>query len=66
MAGILGFKVALCLSYLRILTNSSRRYRQIVWVVLSLCIAGHLAGILLLIFLCSPVCTSPTRPPHTT
>ncbi|OBT65555.1 hypothetical protein VE03_05031 [Pseudogymnoascus sp. 23342-1-I1] len=55
MGGILGFKVALCLSYLRILTHSNRRYEQIIWLVLITCTAGHFGGILLLIFLCKPI-----------
>ncbi|RFU27368.1 hypothetical protein B7463_g8972, partial [Scytalidium lignicola] len=55
IAGILAFKVSLCLSYLRIITTATRNYRRIVWLVLITCIAGHLGGILVLIFLCSPV-----------
>lgn len=63
VAGILMFKIALCLSYLRILTNSSVRYRQIIWTVFYACIAGHVAGILVLIFLCSPVWDFSPYPP---
>ncbi|KAH8807846.1 integral membrane protein [Xylogone sp. PMI_703] len=55
IAGILAFKVSLCLSYLRIVTSSTRTYRRVVYLVLITCIAGHIAGILVLIFLCSPV-----------
>ncbi|KAL3421351.1 integral membrane protein [Phlyctema vagabunda] len=55
IAGILGFKVSLCLSYLRILANSSRGYRHVIWLVLVACVAGHFGGILVLIFLCSPI-----------
>jgi hypothetical protein len=55
VAGVLGFKVALCLSYLRILTHSSREYKQIIWLVLIACVAAHFGGILLLVFLCKPV-----------
>lgn len=55
MAGITGFKVALCLSYLRILQNTNNRYRIIIWIVLISCVFGHLAGTLILIFQCSPV-----------
>lgn len=63
MFGILGFKVALCLAYLRILSHGQHRYRQVVWCVLLSCIVGHVAGTLILIFQCSPVSdhlTSPT------
>lgn len=55
VAGILAFKVSLCLSYLRIVTASTRTYRLVVWIVLATCIAGHFGGILVLIFLCNPI-----------
>ncbi|KFZ11174.1 hypothetical protein V501_04875 [Pseudogymnoascus sp. VKM F-4519 (FW-2642)] len=55
MAGITGFKVALCLSYLRILNKSNKAYRKFVWVVLITCVLGHLGGTLVLIFQCKPV-----------
>ncbi len=55
MAGITGFKVALCLSYLRILSQHTLNYRKIVWVVLVTCALSHLAGTLVLIFQCKPV-----------
>ncbi|ELR05656.1 hypothetical protein VC83_02952 [Pseudogymnoascus destructans] len=55
MAGITGFKVALCLSYLRILNKSNKTYRKFVWVVLVTCVLGHLGGTLVLIFQCKPV-----------
>lgn len=57
MAGITGFKVALCLSYLRILNKSNKAYRKFVWVVLITCVLGHLGGTLVLIFQCKPVHT---------
>jgi len=54
--GILGFKVALCWAYLRILKTSQKpRYRALVWTVMIACIIGHVAGALILIFQCSPV-----------
>jgi len=56
MFGILGFKVALCLAYLRIMrTTSNKTYRYVVWIVLGACTVGHVAGTLVLIFQCSPV-----------
>lgn len=55
MAGITGFKVALCLSYLRILNKSNKTYRKFVWVVLITCVLSHLGGTLVLIFQCKPV-----------
>lgn len=57
MIGILGFKVALCLAYLRILSNGQRTYRYVVWFVLVACILGHIAGTLVLILQCQPVST---------
>lgn len=57
MAGITGFKVALCLSYLRILNKSNKAYRKFVWVVLITCVLSHLGGTLVLIFQCKPVHT---------
>ncbi len=54
--GILGFKVALCWAYLRILKTSQKpRYRALVWTVMIACTIGHVAGALILIFQCSPV-----------
>lgn len=54
--GILGFKVALCWAYLRILKTSQKPgYRALVWTVMVACIIGHVAGALILIFQCSPV-----------
>ncbi|RMZ85028.1 hypothetical protein DV738_g147, partial [Chaetothyriales sp. CBS 135597] len=56
MAGITGFKVALCFAYLRI-TNSGHnsRYRIFIWSIMAFAILSHLAGTLVLIFQCSPV-----------
>ena len=54
--GILGFKVALCWAYLRILKTSQKpRFRAFVWTVMIACIIGHVVGALILIFQCSPV-----------
>jgi hypothetical protein len=61
MMGILGFKIALCLGYLRILSRGQRLYRLTVWIVLGACVLGHLAGTLVLILNCNPVrSTSPS------
>ena len=57
--GVLGFKVALCVAYLRILSHGQRSYRIIVWVAMITCIAGHVACTLVLIFQCRPVSSSP-------
>ena len=54
MLGILGFKVSLCLAYLRLL-SSQRAYRRITWAVLIACTLTHLGGILVLMFQCKPV-----------
>ena len=54
--GILGFKVALCLAYLRILkTSSNPRYKALIITIMIACILGHVLGALILIFQCSPV-----------
>ena len=54
MLGILGFKVSLCLAYLRLL-SAQRTYRRITWAVLITCALTHLGGILVLMFQCKPV-----------
>ena len=60
MLGILGFKVSLCLAYLRLL-SAQRTYRRITWTVLVTCALTHLGGILVLMFQCKPV--SKNTPP---
>jgi hypothetical protein len=51
-----GFKVALCLSYLRYLSNTNKRaYRITVWSVLAFCVATRVAIIGGLIFNCRPI-----------
>lgn len=56
MVGITGFKVALCLAYLRIVPpNKKRTFRPMIWLVLVACVLCHLAGILILVFQCLPV-----------
>ena len=56
MFGILGFKIALCIGYLRILqTSSNPKYKATIYTTGVLAIAGHLGGTLVLIFQCSPV-----------
>jgi hypothetical protein len=57
--GVLGFKAALCVAYLRILSRGQHLYRIIVWAVMITCIAGHVACTLVLIFQCRPVSISP-------
>lgn len=59
MIGILGFKVALCLAYLRILSHGQRAYRYVVWLVLVACVLGHIGGTLVLILQCQPVSCAP-------
>jgi hypothetical protein len=55
MAGILMFKVALCLEYLRILPVSKRGYRLFVKMVLVFAVAAHFTFTIVLLFNCSPV-----------
>lgn len=56
MAGITGFKVALCIAYLRIVPPKDRRvFNPLIWVVMVTCILGHLGGSLVLFFMCTPV-----------
>lgn len=56
MIGILGFKVALCWAYLRILKASPNpRYKVLILIVMAGAILGHLVGTFILIFQCSPV-----------
>ncbi|KAM5465020.1 hypothetical protein MauCBS54593_006653 [Microsporum audouinii] len=56
MAGITGFKVALCIAYLRIIRHSSEKsYRHVVRGIMIFTILSHLAGTLVLFFQCSPV-----------
>lgn len=56
MTGILGFKFALCLAYLRILKASrNTAYKIVTWIVLITCGVGHILGVFLLIFQCRPV-----------
>ncbi|KAI4160081.1 MAG: hypothetical protein LQ342_006032 [Letrouitia transgressa] len=56
MFGILGFKVALCFAYLRILKASPNpRYKALIFVVMVGAILGHVAGTFILFFQCSPV-----------
>ncbi|KAI4242737.1 MAG: hypothetical protein LQ352_007180 [Teloschistes flavicans] len=56
MIGILGFKVALCWAYLRILKASPNpHYKILIFIVMVGAILGHVAGTLVLIFQCSPI-----------
>ncbi len=55
MFGITGFKVALCLAYLRIVPPSKKLFKPLIWGVLVTCVLAHLAGTLVLILQCSPV-----------
>ena len=55
--GIAGFKAALCISYLRLLAGSGRKgYTLLVWAVMIISTLGHIAGTLILILRCQPVC----------
>ncbi|CAP95479.1 Pc21g05820 [Penicillium rubens Wisconsin 54-1255] len=54
--GIAGFKASLCLSYLRLISGTSKRlYRVVIWVVIAASTLGHIAGALSLLFNCTPV-----------
>ncbi|KAJ5952342.1 uncharacterized protein N7479_010755 [Penicillium vulpinum] len=54
--GIAGFKASLCLSYLRLISGTSKRnYRGVIWIVIAVSTLGHFGGALSLIFNCSPV-----------
>ncbi|KAI4113472.1 MAG: hypothetical protein LQ345_005558 [Seirophora villosa] len=56
MIGILGFKVALCWAYLRILKASPNpHYRTLILVVMAGAIVSHVAGTFILLFQCKPV-----------
>ncbi|KAL8930423.1 MAG: hypothetical protein Q9208_000607 [Pyrenodesmia sp. 3 TL-2023] len=56
MLGVLGFKVALCLTYLRILHGSPNRfYKFLIKAVMVAAIVGHLAGTLILLIQCIPL-----------
>ncbi|KAJ5248618.1 hypothetical protein N7468_000069 [Penicillium chermesinum] len=57
--GIAGFKASLCLSYLRLLSGTSKRfYRYLIWVVIMISTLGHIAGTAVLLFNCTPVARS--------
>ncbi|KAJ5909206.1 hypothetical protein N7495_001888 [Penicillium taxi] len=54
--GIAGFKASLCLSYLRLLSGTSKSfYRIITWAVIVFSTLGHTMGALVLILDCQPV-----------
>lgn len=54
--GIAGFKASLCLSYLRLLSGTSKSfYRIVIWVVIAISTVGHVVGTLVLLLDCSPV-----------
>lgn len=55
MAGITGFKVALCFAYLRITTNTKPVYRRIIWGIMVFAILSHFGGTMVLLFQCSPI-----------
>ncbi|KAK2768632.1 hypothetical protein FQN54_000488 [Arachnomyces sp. PD_36] len=60
--GIAGFKAALCISYLRLLSGTSERfYKTLIWVVGIISTLGHIAGAIVLIVNCRPVRASPGR-----
>ncbi|KAJ5969291.1 hypothetical protein N7501_005539 [Penicillium viridicatum] len=54
--GIAGFKASLCLSYLRLISGTSKRgYQIVIWIVIAASTLGHIAGALSLIFNCTPI-----------
>ncbi|KAK1998010.1 ATP synthase F0 [Colletotrichum falcatum] len=54
--GISFFKIALLISYLRLLKGTDqRRYRQMVWLTIAVVFLSHLACTFSLIFACTPV-----------
>ncbi|KAI2765745.1 hypothetical protein DTO012A8_9035 [Penicillium roqueforti] len=54
--GIAGFKASLCLSYLRLISGTSKRlYRIVIWIVIAASTLGHIAGALSLLFNCTPI-----------
>jgi len=56
MAGIAGFKVALCSAYLRITGNNIKSvYRSTIWIFMIFTILTHVGGTLVLFFQCTPV-----------
>lgn len=56
MMGILGFKVALCWVYLRILKASPNpHYKVLILTVMAGAILSHVAGTFILLFQCKPV-----------
>ncbi|KAJ5250433.1 hypothetical protein N7489_000843 [Penicillium chrysogenum] len=62
--GIAGFKASLCLSYLRLISGTSKRlYRVVIWVVIAASTLGHIAGALSLLFNCTPVGRASGSPP---
>lgn len=58
--GISFFKIALCISYLRLLKRTDQRvYRMIVWTVITFIFLAHLGCTFSLMFACHPVGPSP-------
>lgn len=54
--GISFFKIALLISYLRLLKGTDQKfYRVCVWVIMAIVFMGHLACALALVFACDPV-----------
>ncbi|KAK5995050.1 hypothetical protein PT974_03443 [Cladobotryum mycophilum] len=57
--GVSFFKIALCISYLRLLKGTDQKmYRMIVWAVITLVFLAHLGSTLSLILACTPVAKS--------
>lgn len=58
--GISFFKVALLISYLRLLRGTDKwLYRTAVWATMAFVLASHVSSALLLIFPCRPVWSEP-------
>ena len=58
MMGVAGFKVALCLAYLRIVPPGTNAYKPIIWMVLVSCVIAHVARTLVFLLKCKLVCSS--------
>ena len=60
--GISCFKLALLISYLRLVQDTSfRLYRMVVWLAFAFVFLAHLGCTLSLIFACQPVSRDPAR-----
>jgi len=58
MGGVTGFKIALCVSYLRITSNTALKFRTVVWSAMAFIGVAQLTSTLVIIFQCNPVSKS--------